>query len=688
LDYLNWNNRLAEHFFRPENAGRRVYLYATRELVDRIGSECGAKFQDFINCVKAGPAWARRAGLCQRVLEAMDGWRSRELSYPPYVASLALFVIAAGLEGDFEPNEYYGRLWKLLEIDDSGTPASFDKMLRVWEDLERWSVVDKRGELGLLKADFVGKWIHVGVPLAQTLLSEEERHELPRIFARAALDPSAPPASQEIETILRSYGRDTFRARTLRVLASRDSARQESKGALVQAITSELRNWDGTVPDSDSDNERVISHWPLKLCCDVDKTARRAEMSLRCKAPREFPEAGFALVERGEKPNGEQQAKQVFTCEEWQFGWSKPLEDDSGFRVDAARFDWRNGLELQDESQRWKFRLQGSAVRVFVDGSADGVGSFVEVRGLPVNQQFYIAAAEDTQKAVTEWGTSSCDLWQEIELRSGLPRGWKLFSAARARSDEAIKSKYPNVSLPTFVVIVFRGGIRISRGYRYFSFAPPVIDIQGAADNVTFNGVASSARETDGRYDIPQNLPVSADADPDKITIEAWCGERVADRATIFLSQEGWSWVDRAIGLKLDAFGEPIGSDAATFMRGGSVVGFDVPLFNFDGVVPLVSEGSVHYIGREPGQIIDWPNEALPTSWSPVWVIVSRRAGEVIFCGGDLAECEPRAGSRANRHKMKAWKEYVWFRRKRLKSPANPAVSALWKRYQAIGKNV
>jgi hypothetical protein len=122
LDYLDWSNRLGEYFFRPENSGRRVYLYATRELVERIGQESGASFQDFIDCVKRGPEWARRSGLCQRVFEESNGWRRRGLQYPPYIASLSLFVIAAGLEGDFEPNEYYGRLWKLLGLEGSGTP--------------------------------------------------------------------------------------------------------------------------------------------------------------------------------------------------------------------------------------------------------------------------------------------------------------------------------------------------------------------------------------------------------------------------------------------------------------------------------------------------------------------------------------------------------------------------------------
>jgi hypothetical protein len=35
-DYLSWNCRLAEHFFRPEMAGCRVCLYVTEELIEDL----------------------------------------------------------------------------------------------------------------------------------------------------------------------------------------------------------------------------------------------------------------------------------------------------------------------------------------------------------------------------------------------------------------------------------------------------------------------------------------------------------------------------------------------------------------------------------------------------------------------------------------------------------------------------
>src|SRR5206468_1565247 len=114
MTYLEWNDLLAEHFFKTGHSGRKVQLFATRELIDKLGQPVGEQFDSFINAVKTGPPWAHRSGLCQCALEALHGWRNRGLKFPPYITYLVLFVIAAGTEEDFAPHAYYPRLWRLL----------------------------------------------------------------------------------------------------------------------------------------------------------------------------------------------------------------------------------------------------------------------------------------------------------------------------------------------------------------------------------------------------------------------------------------------------------------------------------------------------------------------------------------------------------------------------------------------
>ncbi|CAN5441832.1 hypothetical protein BH18VER1_BH18VER1_19010 [soil metagenome] len=114
MTYLEWNDRLAGHFFSAAKAGRKVHLFATYELIERLGQTSADGFENFVTMVKGGPPWAHRSGFCQRAREAVNAWRGRGLEFPPYVAYLVLFVIAAGIEEDFPLHAYHPRLRKVL----------------------------------------------------------------------------------------------------------------------------------------------------------------------------------------------------------------------------------------------------------------------------------------------------------------------------------------------------------------------------------------------------------------------------------------------------------------------------------------------------------------------------------------------------------------------------------------------
>ena len=114
MDYLSWNNSIGARFFTPELRDRRVYLYVTADLIREIGKPSGAGMADFLVAVKRGPDWVSYGKVCERADQCVVGWRRRKLQYPPYLAYLGLFALAAGLRGDFAGNAYYPRLRKLL----------------------------------------------------------------------------------------------------------------------------------------------------------------------------------------------------------------------------------------------------------------------------------------------------------------------------------------------------------------------------------------------------------------------------------------------------------------------------------------------------------------------------------------------------------------------------------------------
>jgi hypothetical protein len=64
---------------------------------------------------------------------------------------------------------------------------------------------DKSGDLGIFNSNSVGKRKDIGLPKAQTLLTEEERHTLPAIFVAADLDPISHPTEGAIALLLAKH---------------------------------------------------------------------------------------------------------------------------------------------------------------------------------------------------------------------------------------------------------------------------------------------------------------------------------------------------------------------------------------------------------------------------------------------------------------------------------------------------
>ena len=91
-------------------------------------------------------------------------------------------------------------------------------MIDLWSDLERWSREDKHEELGRFVARIRGNWWKIGLPLSQTLISENERKYLPIIFEKANLDPTDLPSLDIIPKILINYGQEYLNKRTQKIL--------------------------------------------------------------------------------------------------------------------------------------------------------------------------------------------------------------------------------------------------------------------------------------------------------------------------------------------------------------------------------------------------------------------------------------------------------------------------------------
>ena len=665
--YLAWNNALAKWFFHPGVGGTPVYFFVTEGVITAVGRTIGEGVQDFLLAVRAGPPGTTRSGHCQRALQVAEGWRDFGSEYPPYVAYLALFVLAGGHEGNYAPQAYYPRLWTLLGEDRSDTLPSFGRMFELWDDLEQWSIRDRGGELGVFKARIVGGKIHVGLPLAQTILTEAERAALPRVFSDAELDPGRAATSHELRRALVIYGRAYLRPATMRALEHRSEAFEE---ALLDAVAEDFSEWDGSAPTTNGGSGACRVFAGLRLCLAVDRVAGTIRASLRVFSRGEYP---------GDPVKFTRLTSEALECAEYYDGWSTPLRlPGSGFDYEPDRVAWTSGLAGSDERVGWRVRLESARVRVFVEGKSSMLPGLVEVLELPRDTPFYIAFA-DTAGSLGEWLESDCDGWTPIHIEAGFPSGWTFGKVARASSDRGISDVRPRLGFTDLLSMRLVGGIRASGGNTYLSFAPPRLVIHGASAahqvRVADRGVKPSS-DSPPTYKLPDDLPTDS-----RIGIEVLDGDQVVRRSSLYLVS-GVPWRFEQSPLTVDMFGDQAkdgivcGAVATEPLEGH----FPQDLLRTPGLGS--PKGRVYFVGRRYGEIAVWPDEPTPR-WQAVWAVPFGRRGRAIFCGSSLADADPLPEWVGGRSRGKLWHDLLWRRRRQITPPRSREQKSLWRRYRS-----
>jgi hypothetical protein len=677
--YLEWNDAVAAAIFRPEMAGRQVFLFVNNDLVEDLGGE--GSVPRFVAAVEKGPPWVdHHLGLCQKALHTLGGWRARKCAFPPYVGYLALFVLALSVEGPFPTHAYYVRLRNLLgwTDTDAGAPASFHRMLELWDDLETWSNRDMEGSLGVFTIRIAGEWIHVGLPKAQALFREHERRALPAIFAGALLDPTAPPSDADLARALRRHGAQSLTSQTLDLLAHPESE-SDLFGLLLDVVRHELDDWDGQARERDDHDAPSVANALARICLRVDRVTGRATATLRIATNAEFPEDGLLLARDGEAPQ--------FACVESLPGWSSPLIDLATEReTDASQFNWSNRYLFVDAPGGWRVRLPGAAVRIFMPGLPFDLPGHVEVRQLTRNTPFLLAASEEAVPALTAWAQSGEVDLNQVPVSRGLTSGWALFESSGARSDAAVHDVLPELALPTASRILLRGGIRTGEGNTFFRFASPSIVVEGGSGEevVTCNGSRLTTAAL-SIYELPSGLPSG-----ERITLEVVSGDDVLRRQALFLSDE-FDWnLSRPI-CKANAFGivtptseakpDESPDDAGVAGALADVTGGPLP------IRPARPAGRHVLVGRRIGEVHSSAS-APASSWQPVWVIELGRRGRAGYCGGDLSEAHPLEEIAGTADDVSTWREVLWRRRKRIEAPAHPSVRRVWREYVDLAGRV
>jgi hypothetical protein len=535
-------------------------------------------------------------------------------------------------------------------------------MLELWSDLEQWLNHERGGTLGVLRTDIAGAWLHVGLPIAQAVLTEAERERLHETFAEAALDAEFPPTDLELARLVHAAG-NGLRARTRAALEHPES---DYGSVLIDRVLEELESWNGNQQaeaDSESDNAATRQGTTIVCLSRIDEIARRVTIELRCRFPEPFPTTVRAIV-----------AGVEFTCQEAADGVSTAFVDASGQKLNAASLDWTRPGVLGVGSER-TVRWLAPKVRVFADGRERGLPGFVEVQSLDPSRPFAIAASVAIVDSVRTWGTASCVGFTEINV-AGMPGGWTLFRARRATDDALIRDIAPRLSFAKHLRrIKTVGGIHVPGAQNsYFRFAPPSIRLDGGADDtpVMIRGIRL-IRQEDGAFQIPEDLLTE-----NILVIEAMTLRRV-----IYLQDSTIEPAWTSCRWARDGHPQPaVDSDAwLPYGPPTEAVTKAVP----EDARPIVPTGSrVRFIGRRPGEI----SGPAPGGFEPVWMITQRTRDEffVEYVARELHD--PISTAIRDTRAVKEWKELLWHRRKQIRLPEFKPLRRLLKSYQDVARNV
>jgi hypothetical protein len=244
-----------------------------------------------------------------------------------------------------------------------------------------------------------------------------------------------------------------------------------------------------------------------------------------------------------------------------------------------------------------------------------------------------------------------------------------------------------------------QGGIKVGRGNSYLKFAPPKILLDGAQGDehiiINFNQCKFPLQKrdpTESMWSIPEDVPVR---EPLELVVSRNENENLARRVVQLLEPVISDKLEET--PKRDRFGSIIPSNASGPYARGAIASGDSLLEygSFPQVLPTHLSKRIIFLGSRPGQIADWPEDNLPSSWNPVWAIAKvPRAGsekwKVHFCGqfdqaiADLAPSTPLEDYRF----IKKWRQTIKTSRTRIKEPDLKVPKKLWAKYKEAATNV
>ncbi len=605
MNYLKWNDAIAEKVFSPVKEDQTVLLTVDKDLIEEIGD-----LDDYMNALRKGPPWFKDhpnnpKSLCVRALDAYEDWRlKRREEYPPYIAYLGIFVLAAQ---DSQEDGYWKSLKRLIAPLEVGSPPHKKKVTEeVWGDLETWSLDDRNGDLGNFENNFrVQEYLNVGLIRAQTIIRPNDSERLPNVFYESGLDPTVTPSSNELREIASSVS-----PMLKRFVGSED------KWPLLEIILrSHFEKWDG-LPSGDDYQGEPRPRGTLLL--SIRRHSRTGEfiLGLRAKTMFQYPAEGFQLKKEG--------AESTWIAKAQRHQLSRIIVDSNGVPYTVTEADLSQNFGFFSSGIR--FSLLSSRTRVFVPGHSQGIDDHLETRQAPNSGPMLLLVTDSVKDQLLKFERD----FNALQVRSlqGQMDGWHLFSCKGVLDNKNLKTLFNCFDVRPLESPRLVGGIKARRGSRSFmSFGPPKLEIPSSCESeelsvwLSWDGkrVPVDGPDESGIRELPTDLPIDK-----TLSIKF-------ERAGIALFPPlAFSLVQKlelgrlSQNPQINASGDFVPRTVQEGPRmsgpivkdGVRVEGADIALMHEQ----LMRSEKVVFLGRDPKEHSVWPDRAPPV-WEVVWVV-------------------------------------------------------------------
>lgn len=472
MNYSEWNDLLAKIFFNPENAGKDIYLYLSKQdLINHARNKFNGIpdediWADFINAIKFtfhDKFGHRISYLPINVpIQLYNTWNKVET--PPFIAFLILYILplTVSYEEHFSSNNFYGKVnifFRKYGITNASRKeviktGNFHAISHLWDELEEWSIIKKNCELGVFELKKFGnqKWKYVGKPFSQCVLHPKVINKLPELFYEAGLIPYSVYAKDEFRIILLKLGPSLLglKANVLELIKKCDS--NELGQSIIEIITREYKNWTGEthVQTDDNESSRIRRNYtvaPLFLQFKINTNQGLISFSYRIRSSNDFPEdLKFGSYENLSGING----------------WSRTLD-----------IEFKESFELRDDFNKWLARFPEKDVRLFINAGFFQLSSdyWIEIDTLSRTDPMYLLCKNEKKEALIEWSKTFTKGNFKEEDADGLPNNYSLYKII---NPSVSHPDLPKLTLYTEKKIELINGLKVNFRTYINDFLPEV----------------------------------------------------------------------------------------------------------------------------------------------------------------------------------------------------------------------